>query len=192
MLPFAAAMLALVVLWAVVDSMTQDFLLPPMAIEDAPLESAFRRLFTLLKTNFGSVVIYLLLRFAVGMGLTWILMLALFLMLVLAGLAVFGIGTLIYHALWASAVGQVICVSLAILVGLVVVVIYMMAIISIYGTAAVFKQSYAAYFFGGRYAALGDRLEPPTSAIEGSEPPPLASSLTSPGLPPLEEAPPVW
>jgi hypothetical protein len=175
MFPFLVAVFAVAALWAVFDSLMQDFLLPPMAIEDAPLESVFERFFTLFKTSPGAVVIYVLLRFAVGIGLTWILMLIFLAGSMIAGLAVFGIGTLIYHALWSSAVGQVICVSLAIPVGLVVVVAYSVAIISIYGTAAVFKQSYAAYFFGGRYAALGERLEPPTppAHIEYSEPPPV-------------------
>jgi hypothetical protein len=193
MLPFLAGMLALVVLWAVVDALMQDFLLPPMAIDDAPLESAFGRLFALLKTNFGSVIIYLLLRFAVGIGLTWIPMLVFFLVLVVAGLALFGVGTLVYHALWASTAGQVICVALAILVGLIALVIYFLAVVSIYGTAAVFKQSYAAYFFGGRYTALGDRLEPPSPvSIERSEPPRLFPSVPQPVIPPFEDAPPVW
>ena len=189
MFPFLVAVFAVAALWAVVDSLMQDFLLPPMAIDDAPLESAFGRFFALLKTISGSVVIYVLLRFAVGIGLTWILMLIFLAGLMIAGLAIFGIGTVLYHALWASAVGQVICVSLAILVGLVVVVVYVLAIISIYGTAAVFKQSYAAYFFGGRYAALGDRLEPPPRdhRVFGTSDrlPPATASL-------LEEAPPVW
>ena len=194
MFPFLVAVFAVAALWAVVDSLMQDFLLPPMAIEDAPLESVFGRFFALLKTSPGTVLIYVLLRFAVGIGLTWILMLIFLAGLMIAGLAIFGIGTLVYHALWASAVGQVICVSLAILVGLVVLVVYAVAIISIYGTAAVFKQSYAAYFFGGRYAALGDRLEPPPPAVhvEYSQPPPLPPGAPPSGMPPLEEAPPVW
>ncbi len=193
MFPFLVAIFAVAALWAVVDSLMQDFLLPPMAIEDAPLESVFGRFFSLLKTSPGAVVVYVLLRFAVGIGLTWILMLIFLAGLMVAGLAIFGIGTLLYHALWASTVGQVVCVALAILVGLVVVVVYAMAIIAIYGTAAVFKQSYAAYFFGGRYAALGDRLEPPSPAsIEYSEQPPLPPSAPPPAMPPLEEAPPVW
>jgi hypothetical protein len=193
MLPFLAAIFAVAALWAIVDALMQDFLLPPMAIEDAPLESAFGPFFALLRANAGSVVIYILLRFAVGIGLTWILMLVLLAGLFIAGLAIYGVGMLLYHALWASMVGQVICVALAILVGLVVVLIYALAIISIYGIAAVFKQSYAAYFFGGRYAALGERLEPPPAAaiIEASEPPALPPS-PPPGAPPLEEAPPVW
>jgi hypothetical protein len=192
MLPLLLAVFALAALWAVVDSLMQDFLLPPMAIDDAPLESVFERFFALAKTNFGQLVVYLLLRFAVGIGLTWALMLIFAAGLVVAGLAIFGIGTLLYHALWASSVGQITCVALVILTGLVVLVVYVLATVAIYGTAAVFKQSYAAYFFGGRYAALGDRLEPPPAPamIEHLDAPPPPSSPMD--LPPLSEAPPVW
>lgn len=193
MFPFLLSAVAVGLLWAVVDSLMQDFLLPPMAIDDAPLESALGRFFHLARTNFGSLALYVLLRFVVGIGMTWVLMLVFFAILVIGGLAVYGVGTLIYHALWAGMVGQVVCVALAILVGLIVLAIYFAAIISIYGVSAVFKQSYAAYFFGGRYAALGDRLEPPLAAVvtEFSPPPPLPPSLP-PNLPPLNDAPPVW
>ena len=170
------ANIAVGLLWAVVDSLMQDFLLPPMAIDDAPLESALSRFFRLAHTNFGSLALYVLLRFVVGIGMTWVLMLVFFAILVLGGLAVYGIGTLIYHALWVSTVGQVVCVALAMLVGLILLVIYFAAIISIYGVSAVFKQSYAAYFFGGRYGALGDRLEPPPTPAGEFSPPPLPLS----------------
>jgi len=192
MLPLVAAILALGLLWAVVDSLMQDFLLPPMAIDDAPLESAFGRFFRLLKTDFGPVVVYVLLRFAVGIGLTWILMLLVFVVLLLAGLAIFGVGVLLYHLLWASLVGKVVCVALGILAALVAIVVYLVAIISVYGISAVFKQSYAVYFLGGRYPELGARLEPPPPLIESPEPPPVAPPSAPPELPPLGDAPPVW
>ncbi len=190
MLPFFAAILALGVLWAFVDALMQDFLLPPMAIEDAPLESAFGRFFALLKTNSGSVLVYILLRFAVGIGMTWILLLGFMLVLAIPGLVVFGVGTLLYHALWTSVAGQVLCVALALLIAVVAVAIYLLGIIAIYGSTAVFKQSYAAYFFAGRYSQLGDRLEPPLARTEGFEPPPTSPPSPPPNLP-LSDAP-VW
>lgn len=196
-LPFLGAIFAVAALWAVVDALMQDFLVPPMAVEDAPLESAFGRFFGLLRAEPGAVAIYVLLRFAVAIALTWALMLVLFAGLVAGGLLIFGVGTLLYHALWTSLVGQVICVALAIVVGLIVAAAYLLAIISIYGTAAIFKQSYAVYFFGGRYRELGEIVEPaPPSAVELSEPP-VVPPLPPPGgmptgFPPLGEAPPVW
>ncbi len=190
MLPFLLSIFAVGLVWAVVDALMQDFLLPPMAIEDAPIEASFSRLFALLKTNFGPVAIYILLRFAVSLGITWLLMLALFLVLLFAGLAIFAVGALLYHALWATVLGQVICVALAIVVGLIVLAMYVMAAITIYGIAAIFKQSYAAYFYGGRYAALGERLEPSCLA---AIPVDLHLPMAPPeSFPPMSGAPPVW
>jgi hypothetical protein len=192
MLPFLLSIFLVAALWAVVDALMQDFLLPPMAIEDSPLEFAFGQFFRLLKTDFGSVVIYVLLRFAVGIGLTWILMLLVFMALLLVGLAIFGVGVLLYHLLWTSLVGQVICVALAIMAGLAAIAVYLMAIVSVYGISGIFKQAYAAYFFGGRYPELGDRLEPPPTPVVIALPDvPPASPATPSVLPPLD-APPVW
>ena len=194
MLPFLLAIFLVAALWAVVDAFMQDFLLPPMAIENASLESAFGRFIRLLKADFGSVAIYVLLRFAVGIGLTWILMLLVFMALLLVGLAIFGVGILLYHVLWTSLVGQVVCVALAIMVGLVAILVYLVAIISVYGISGVLKQSYAAYFFGGRYPELGERLEPPPAPMvevsTGVAPPHPPGAPSA--LPPFGEAPPVW
>jgi hypothetical protein len=193
MLPLLGAAFLVAMLWAIVDTLMQDFLLPPMAIEDAPLERAFGRFFDMLKSSFGSVVIYLLLRFAVGIGITWAMMLVAGAVFFVGGVALFGIGTLLYHALWASMLGQVICVALAILAGLVVLALYFAVIVAIFGIAGVFKQSYAAYFFGGRYPELGERLEPPPVAQQLPQiPEPPSSPGIPPGLPPLSDAPSVW
>ena len=191
-LPLLLAAVTVGLLWAVVDSLMQDFLLPPMAIEDAPLESALGRFLHLARNDFGALALYVLLRFVVGIGLTWVLMLVFFAVLVIGGLAVYGIGTVIYHALWHGMVGQVVCVALAILVGLVVLMIYLAAIVSIYGFSAVFKQSYAAYFFGGRYAALGDRLVPPAAPMFEPSPPTPFPPFVLPDSSSLGDTPPVW
>lgn len=193
MLPLLLAIFAVGALWTVADALMQDFLLPPMALENAPFESVFARFFALLKANPGSLAIYVLLRFAVGIGITWILMLVFFLGFAAAGLAIFAIGLLLYHALWASVSGQVVCVTLAILVGLVGLAVYAVSMIGIYGISAVFQQSYAACFFGGRYTALAEILEPPPLEIgETLHPAPTAPPPPPGVMPPLSDAPPVW
>jgi len=131
------------------------------------------------------------LRFAVGIGLTWILMLLVVMAFLVAGLAIFGAGALLYHLLWTSLAGQVACVALAIAAGLVALAAYFLAIVSVYGISAVFKQSYAAYFFGGRYSELGDRLAPsPPVVVEESTgvlPPPARAAGIA-----LGDPPPLW
>ena len=191
MFPFFGALLLVMVVWAVIDALMQDFLLPPMALENASLEHAFRRFFALFRAHSGTLILYVLLRFAVGLGLTYILLIALFFVLMVGGLLAFGAGMVLYHMLWISLPGQVAFVAISIVAGLVFLAIYLAAIISIYGTAAVFKQSYAVYFFGGRYTELGNRLEPPIDVATRSTPVDEVSSIPPP-LPPLADAPPVW
>jgi hypothetical protein len=148
--------------WIVVDAVLQDFVLPPMAMEDAPIEGAFGRFFALLKADPVAVLVYLLLRFVVALGMSWVLM-----MVVLIGLLILGIGGMavgfgLYRAMWHGGLGlQVVFVAIVAGMALVLLALYLLAMIAVYGAAAVFKQSYAAYFFGSRYPELGNRLEPP-------------------------------
>jgi hypothetical protein len=186
-LPMIGIGLLLALLWGIADAVMQDFLLPPMAIENAPLESAFRRFFRLFSERAGAVLLYLVLRFVVALGLSWVLIMVVLMVLMLLALGGAGVGFLLFHSLWHSGLGgQAVFVAYCIAAVLVLLAFYFFALVAIYGTVAVFKQSYAAYFFGSHYPELGDRLEPPPAA-----------SLTSvetpaPLPPPLPEPPPLW
>jgi hypothetical protein len=148
--------------WIIVDAILQDFVLPPMAMEDAPIEGAFGRFFALLKADPASVLVYLLLRFVVALGISWVLMMVVLIGLLILGMGGMAVGFGLYHAMWHGGVGlQVVFVAVVAAMALVLLVLYLLAMVAVYGTAAVFKQSYAAYFFGSRYPELGNRLEPP-------------------------------
>ncbi|HSY72139.1 MAG TPA: hypothetical protein VK798_07835 [Alloacidobacterium sp.] len=189
MLPFFGVCALLVLVWILVDAILQDFILPPMAIEDAPIEGAFARWFALLRSDAGSVLVYLLLRFVVALGMSWVLMMVSLFVLLILGMGSFAVGFGLYHAMWQGGFGmQMVFGAIVAVMILVLLTLYLLAMVAVYGSTAVFKQAYAAYFFGSRYQELGDRLEPP--AIESdagvSTEPPL------PALPPLNEPPPVW
>jgi hypothetical protein len=174
--------------WIVVDAVLQDFVLPPMALEDASIEGAFGRFFAMLRDDFGSVLVYLLLRFVVALGISWVLLMVVFVVLMIVGLGALGVGFGLYHAMWNGGVGmQVVFVAAVAAMALALLAIYLLAMIAVYGTAAVFKESYAAYFFGSRYPELGNALEPPMEDLVGVRiEPPL------PPMPPFQEPPPVW
>jgi MFS family permease len=174
--------------WIVVDAVLQDFVLPPMALEDASIEGAFGRFFAMLRDDFGSVLVYLLLRFVVALGISWVLLMVVFVVLMIVGLGALGVGFGLYHAMWNGGVGmQVVFVAAVAAMALALLAIYLLAMIAVYGTAAVFKESYAAYFFGSRYSELGNALEPPMEDLVGVRiEPPL------PPMPPFQEPPPVW
>jgi len=188
MLPFIGVCLLIGLVWVVLDAVLQDFVLPPIAIEDAPIEGAFRRFTALLREDFGSFVVYLLLRFVVAIGISWTLMMVVFIILAIGGMGGLAVGFGLYRAMWHGGIGlQVVFVAIVAAMALLLLAVYLVAMIAVYGTVAVFKESYAVHFFGSRYPGLGNLLEPPEEDLVGVRvKPPL------PPLPPLNEPPPVW
>jgi hypothetical protein len=189
MLPFIGVSLVVGLAWMLVDAILQDFVLPPIAVEDASIEGAFSRFLGLLREDFGSVVVYLLLRFVVALGISWALMMVVFMVLAVGGMGGLAVGYGLYRAMWHGGLGlQAVFVAIVAAMALVLIAVYLVAMVAVYGTTAVFKQSYAAYFFGSRYTGLGDLLEPPPDEdmVGVRVQPPL------PPLPPLNEPPPVW
>jgi len=188
MLPFIGICLLLGLVWMLTDAILQDFVLPPIAIEDASIEGSFGRFLGLLREDFGSVVVYLLLRFVVALGISWTLMTVVFLALAVGGMGGLAVGFGLYRAMWHGGVGlQIVFVAIVAAMALVLIAVCLLGMTAVYGTVAVFKQSYAAYFFGSRYPGLGDLLEPPEEDLVAVRvEPPL------PPLPSLNEPPPVW
>lgn len=176
----------------VADAVTQDFLLPPMAIEDAPLEVAFGRFFSLVRDRFWGLLGYLLLRFVMEIGLTWAALMAVFVVLLILGLGGAGVGFVLYRSLWhLGGFSAAMFVAYCVVAGLILLALYLLAMICVYGIVALFKQCYAVYFYGSHYQELGNRIEPPeqeAAPVTVIPPPTLAPDL-KPGL---EPPPPIW
>jgi hypothetical protein len=193
MLPLLGAIIFLSILWWVVDAVVRDFLLPPMAIEDAPIERAMERFFTLLRAELGQVSLYLLMRLLVTFALSACLWIAAAIPLGALALICFGVGIPLYHSLWqGGGGGAFVFILYVVAAGGVLALLYFILITAVFGIVGVFKQCYAFIFFGSRYPQLGALLE--GGARPGSlilnEPPP------TPTLPPVNfpavEPPPVW
>jgi hypothetical protein len=194
-LPMYGMLFLFALLAGLVNAVTQDFILPPMALEDAPLEFAFGRFFHLLRTRFWYVALYMLLRFVLELGLSWIGMIAVFVVLAILGVGGAGIGFVLYRAFWhAGPGGGAIFVLYCIVAGLAILAVYLLLITLVYGVVAVVKQCYAAYFYGSYYPLLGDRLEPPAPVTPDPVPPvpipPAAILDPSPPLLPPDQPPP--
>jgi len=187
-LPLYGLMLLFGIAGTVADGITQDFLLPPIASEDAPLEASIGRFFRLLRDSFWSVLFYLLLRFIVEIGLTWAGLMMVGLAFLIAGGSGAGIGLLLYHALWrqggmAALLFLLYCTVAAVLV----LALYLLAMICVYGIVGLFKECYAVYFYGSHYQQLGDRLDP-----GDVQPAPVPSTPPPPVFPPAFGSPPVY
>ncbi len=192
MLPLLGAIIFLSILWWVVDAVIRDFLLPPMAIEDAPIEAAIERFFTLIHADFGQVTLYLFMRLIVTFALSACLWIAALIPLGVLALACVGVGVPLYHSFWqGGGMGAFIFVLYAVGTGSILLILYFLSITAIFGTVGAFKQCYAFTFFGPRYPLLGALLEggAASSNVAFNEPP-------TPPIPPMNfpavEPPPVW
>jgi hypothetical protein len=189
MLPLMGILFLLGLAWIVVDAVLQDFILPPMAIENAPIEGAFGRFRSLLRDEPGSMLVYLLLRFVIALGISWVLMFAVLIALLIVGAGGLAVGVGLYHVMWQGSMGmRVVFVAIAVAMALVLLAIYLFALTVVYGITAAFKQSYAAYFFGSRYPQLGDQIEPLPRPILGD----IRIDPPLPPIAPLQDPPRVW
>lgn len=172
--PLYGIVFLFIIVAGVLNAVMQDFILPPLALEDAPLDVAFSRFFQLLRSRFWYVALYLLLRYALEIGLGMIGGIVIFLVLLILGGGGAGIGFILYRAFWhAGSGGAAIFVLFCIVAGLIVVAAYALTVIALYGFIAVVKQSYAVQFYGLYYPPLGDRLAPsPAPAAPIPYPPP--------------------
>ncbi len=185
-IPLYGIIFVFVILAGLVNAIAQDFLLPPMAIEDSPLGASFSRFFQLLRARFWYVALYLLLRIVLALGIAWVGMMAVFIVLLIFGAGGFGLGFLLYHAFWhAGPGGPALFILYCVLAGLFLFALYFLGVLLVYGVVAVIMQSYAVCFYGSYYPPLGDRLEPASIPGPSQAPPnPFASSD-----PPLPEPP---
>lgn len=170
-----------------VDSVLRDFVLPQMALEDASIEDAVTGSARMMRDHPGEVILYLLLKFAVTLGFSFVLALAVLLAVGVLGVGLGGVGFGIYALLWSlGLVGRAVVITYAVMAGALLLGLYLLGLIAASGISGVFRAAYAVYFFGSRYPPLGNLLEPPALPVELAPEP-------EPSLPgPLPVPPAVW
>lgn len=172
-------LLTFVVGMAVVQVFTKDFVVPQMALEGISPVEGWRRLIPQLKSETGGYAAYAGMKIVMALGAAVILgIVGVVAMLVL----LVPVGALAAAVLLAGkAAGlswNVFTITIAVVVGCIVVaaLVYLLALISV--PAIVFFPAYSIYFFAARYPALSAVLYPPPPA-----------SPQAPPLPPPEPAP---
>lgn len=166
---------------ALIHVMTKDFVVPQMALEGIGAVEGWRRLWAMLQSEKGGYAVYIIMKvlLAIGAGIViGLLTLFLVFLLVFPAAAVGIIAVISGKA--AGFTWNVFTITLAVVVGciLLAVLVYLIALISV--PAIVFFPAYAIYFFAARYRPLSLVLYPP--------PPPLEPTTGSPE-PPLTPAP---
>jgi hypothetical protein len=161
---------------AVIDTMTKDFVVPQMALEDLSTMEGWRGLWFRIRSERGSdYVVYILIKIALSLAATVALVFAVIAFFVLLLIVFGGIGLAASlvgrHGGWDSNPLAIVALILWICLGLLIAVLGL-AMLCV--PQMVFLPAYAIYFFAGRYAPLAAVLSPeqPGGGAAGEGPTP--------------------
>jgi len=168
-LPLIPIILLLVLAGIVADLFLRDWMLPHFALDNAPAGEAWNSVWASIKAEKRQFAAYVLLRVV----LPTIAMVALFMVLIIPGLALAGaLGAIGYgvHSAFAGASGgaAVAGMILQAFFGVVAFGLLLLASICLGGPISTGIREYALMFYGGRYQALGDILDPPAPQSPGA------------------------
>ena len=167
---------------AVVHVFTKDFVVPQMALEGLGAVEGWRRLWPKIQQEKGSYAIYALMKIALAIGASIVVGIASF-VLVMA-LVIPAIAVVLVSATAGKTAGltwNVFTITIAVVVGSVLLAILMFVISLISVPLIVFFPAYAMYFFAPRYRQLSLALYPPPAPplpATGNFPPPEPPPFT--------------
>jgi hypothetical protein len=166
---------------AVIHVVTKDFVVPQMALENIGVIEGWRRLWPMLRAEQGGYAVYVLMKIVLAIGARIVIgivsvILALVVAIPAVGLAIVAVLT----GKTAGLTWNAVTITLAVVVGCVLLAVFMYLIALISVPAIVFFPAYAIYFFAPRYRTLSLALYPPP-------PPPLSEADGQPS--PLMPAP---
>lgn len=163
---FFAVLTMMIVIWFL-----RDLVLPYILFSDARLGDALRGAFALVRREPGEVAFYFLMKFLLTIAVGIAGELCIVLAVIAIGLPTGGISAALWFLLHKSgSFATVMMYTGFVILGLIFLTVLLGTIVCIAGAVLIFYQSYALYFVGGRYPALGDLLEPPPPPMPHQEP----------------------
>jgi len=179
-------LLAFIVCWLLVHVFTKDFVVPQMALEDVSALEAWRRLLPMLKAEKGGYAGYVGMKVVMALGAAVAIGIVASIVMLVILIPFAGLGALaVFGGKAAGLKWTLYTITLAIVVGsiLLAIIIYAVSLVSV--PAVVFFPAYSIYFFAARYPKLDALLHPappPTPYSAPSQLPP-----ETPPLPPSLE-----
>jgi hypothetical protein len=160
-------LLIVFVVLGVIFVLTKDFVIPQMALENIGAIEGWRRLWPMIEAEKGRFAGYIGMKIlmAIGAGIVVgiaTLILGLFIAIPTVGLSILAVLT----GKTAGLTWNVYTITLAVVVGIILLAIflYLVALISV--PVIVFFPAYSIYFFAARYPALSAVLYPPAPPLE--------------------------
>lgn len=163
-LPLISIILLLILAAISADLILRDLMLPHFALENATAGNAWSAVWTRIKAEKGSFVVYSLLRILLPMAA----LIAFFMVLIIPGILFFAavIGAEVgLHAVFsnASSAAAAIGVLLEVVIGVVAIAIALLVGIAVGGPVGTAIRQYALLFYGSRYQPLANLLWPPAA-----------------------------
>lgn len=153
--------IATAVLFTVVYVFSKDFVVPMMALENLSFSEAWRRLWALVKQQFGSFAAYvgmkIILSIAGGIFLGIISLVLIIIFAIPVGIVIFFLVSATHSG---SLVWSVPAIAAAVGAGIVVLLCFIYCVSVAGSPITIFFPSYGLYFFAGRYPPLEQILFP--------------------------------
>jgi len=164
-LPLIPIILLLLLVGVAADVILRDWMLPHFALEDASAGEAWEEVWARIRAEQRQFLVYGLLRLILPV----IAMIALFVVLLIPGLMLAGVVAAFeygIHSAFADATGASAFagVALEVFFGIIAFGFLLLASICLGGPISTAVREYAITFYGGRYQALGEILDPPSAA----------------------------
>lgn len=166
---------------AVVHVLTKDFVVPQMALEGVGAVEGWRRLWPMVQAEKTGYAAYVGMKIVLAIGAGIVIGIVSIVVGLMVAIPALGLGIVaVLTGKTAGLTWNVFTITIAVVVGCILVAafMYLMSLISV--PAIVFFPAYSIYFFAPRYRALSLALYPPpppsslqTSSLPPEEPPPL-------------------
>jgi hypothetical protein len=170
-----------IVLFLVVHVLTKDFVVPAMALENIGAIKGWRRLWPMLKSEKGSYAGYLGMKIVMALGTAVVVGIISVIVILILLIPVGGVGVgAVLAGKTAGLTWNLYTITLAVVVGCIVlaILLYVVSLISV--PAIVFFPAYSIYFFASRYPALDAFMHPPPPTAPQVPPPPLLPPEAAP------------
>lgn len=160
-------LMAFAVLTAVIFVLTKDFVVPQMALDDIGVMEGWRRLLRMMEAEMGAYIAYIVMKIVlaivVGIGIA----IAAAIMGVIFAIPTIGIGLLaVITGKTAGLVWNVYTITVAVVIGLILLGIFLYFVSLVSVPAIVFFPAYSFYFFAGRYPKLSAALYASASGMQ--------------------------
>jgi hypothetical protein len=161
-LPFVPVLLLLLFVCILVDLVVRDFMMPHIALENAPVVEAWEAALANIAADKGAFFFYAVLRLLLPLvaviGLAIVLTIPVLIVLGIPGMMLAGMNVALAHADGAILMlGK----SAEILMGFLIFAAGVTIALGFFGPLCIAMRNYALVFYGGHYAPLGNLLYPP-------------------------------